>query len=195
MTKKREFMSDQQDTLVTSLRQIYFRISSVLLQKRMDRTGLGGGDVADINIEQPLRKHIDILIAQKSSDAVYTGDGTGTLHPEDADDTPGTARAVEEAITTRDSWSFSDLATWIKKRGGPPVMEPHIAEKLKNSAGQHINEALRLARQGKNEAAKLHAELAENAVKTAAHYMPENAYHDFKMYVRDRLDSLINKHG
>ncbi len=193
MTKKHNFMSTELTALIQTLRQVYFRVSSSLLQRRMDRTKLGGGDTSNINIAEPLRKHIDILTAQKSSDSGYEVDEAGALHPENTD-ISDTARATGEA-TTRGGWSFNDLATWIKKRGGLPVMEPHIAEKLKNSARQHINEALRLARQGKNEAAKVHAELAENAVKTAAHYMSEDAYHDFKMYVLDRLDSIIKKYS
>jgi len=112
-------MSIELAALIQTLRQIYFRVSSTLLHRRMDRTELGDGNTSNINIAEPLRKHIDILTAQKSSDAGYTGGGGGVLHPEDAD-IPGTARATEEATTTRGDWSFSDLATWIKSVADHP---------------------------------------------------------------------------
>ena len=54
--------------------------------------------------------------------------------------------------------------------------DPYMGDKLKDSAWSHIHTALLHARQGEAITAKLHADIANEALKEAAHYMSEEDY-------------------
>ena len=55
----------------------------------------------------------------------------------------------------------------------------YMGEKLKDSTWSHIHTALLHARQGDVSNAKLHADIANGALKEAAHYMTEEDYNVF----------------
>ena len=56
------------------------------------------------------------------------------------------------------------------------ISDPYMGEKLKESTWSHIHAAQLQARQGNINNAKLHAGIANDALKEAAHYMNEDDY-------------------
>ena len=69
-------------------------------------------------------------------------------------------------------------------------MQPHVSHKLQASVWEHLNTSLRLARQGEVQTAKFHADVANNALKEAARYMPEDEYAEFYGQVEKRLKEI-----
>ena len=69
-------------------------------------------------------------------------------------------------------------------------MQPPVSHKLQASVWEHLNTSLRLARQGEAQTAKLHADVANNALKEAARYMPKDEYAEFYGQVETRLKEM-----
>ena len=67
---------------------------------------------------------------------------------------------------------------------------PAIKEQLAKNTWTHIHAAIRNARQGKKTEAKLYGELANNALKEAAHYMTEEEYLKFTSSIDLELNRL-----
>ena len=68
--------------------------------------------------------------------------------------------------------------------------DDHVAAKLQRSVWEHIHSAHRSARSGNSDTAKLHADLAVNAMKTLSHYLSAEEYSDFLTEISNRLQSL-----
>ena len=70
---------------------------------------------------------------------------------------------------------------------------PYMGEKLKESTWSHLHAAQLHARQGNIDNAKLHAGIANDALKEAAHYMSEDDYKDLCDEVAMVFKKLDNK--
>jgi hypothetical protein len=189
MTTKRRMVISGSEGLISDLRQLYFTISSLIIRRRMDHRELGGGDTSDITVAGSLKSHIEITNNQAPQEFGNSTD-LPVISPPQQLDAPRAGNTSVTGNALVGAGFFKELSNWLKNRNSVPAVEPHIAEKLKASAEEHINKAISMAKQGKLEAAKLHADLAESAVRTAADYMSKDDYQDFKKYVHDRLNAL-----
>ena len=169
--------------LIGDLRALYEKISVLRLRSRMESRTPGRPSAEDVDIAGPLKTYIETTAADGGESGAFldTDSGSDGLVEQESDaGFLGTGRRL-----------FGDLSNWWRLGGrGSRIMEPHMAEKLQKSATEHINRALLLGKQGKVGAAKVHADLAESAVKAAAQYMGEAEYQAFKAQVRERLAQL-----
>ncbi len=171
--------------LISDLRALYAKISVLRLRSRMETRRSQSGSAADVDVAGRLKTFIGNATPEDTESDAQAGtksDSEGPTFEEQVADFFGEKRQL-----------FEDLSNWWRQRGsGTPVMEPYMGEKLQKSAMEHINRALRLAKQGKVKAAEVHAELAESAVKAAAQYMEEPEYGAFKAQVQERLGKLLD---
>ena len=82
------------------------------------------------------------------------------------------------------------LARHFKKSARKKESDQYMGEKLKTSTWTHIHTALMQARNGQATTAKLHADIANQALKEAAHYMSEQDYKAFFAEVETELNKL-----
>lgn len=72
-------------------------------------------------------------------------------------------------------------------RHGAGAMETHLADKLKQSAWEHLHSSIRLANSGDKVNARLHAGIMTSAIKEASHYMSDSQYGQFVGEIRAEL--------
>jgi hypothetical protein len=65
--------------------------------------------------------------------------------------------------------------------------EEHLEDKLQRCVEEHVHAAHRYARSGRCEIAKLHADLATNAMKVLSHYMTVDDYSRFITTISSQL--------
>lgn len=82
---------------------------------------------------------------------------------------------------------FNGLKQRLTQLRGSEPLEPFMRERMRKNALDHVNKALILARRGQAEGARLHAELAENAMRTAGEYMSDEEYRQFREELEARL--------
>ena len=160
--------------LLRALHELYHKLYHMDLRKRINFYNRNTGTNKSPDISASLTKHIDKLApASKptSPGATSTATARFSKRASKPDNTklpnhqPGWLNKVVSSII-RPKKIFTSKIT----------PDPYMGDKLKDSTWSHIHKALLYARQGEANTAKLHADIANEALKEAAHYMSEEDY-------------------
>lgn len=181
------------NALLHALQRLYARITSLLLHKRMGSYREEAGSVADHDLTTLLSDHIDRLAEPRPANSGksprrVSGDD---VHTATQNSTPGRPHAVHRvSIVSR---TLNALGRYFKSGQTKTVLDPELSKKLKKSAWDHIHTALRLARQGDARTAKLHLDIASQALKEAAHYMSREEHIAFTVEVEEKLGEITGQ--
>jgi hypothetical protein len=155
--------------LSRALRELYYKLCNMDLHKHMNFYKRNTGTNKAPDISASLTKHIDKLVpASKPTSPGATSTATArsskrATRPDNAkqpNQQPGWLNKVVTSITLPKKIFASKITP-----------DPYMGDKLKDSTWSHIHTALLHARQGEANTAKLHADIANEALKEAAHYM------------------------
>lgn len=69
------------------------------------------------------------------------------------------------------------------------TVQPSAGDKLKQSTWEHLRASIRCAKAGDKKTARLHASIMDSALKEAAHFLDEEAYHEFVQKLEKELSS------
>lgn len=160
--------------LLHDLQMLYHRLFTIDLRKRMSLYHRHTDSNEAPDISTSLAQHLDKLAPAGKPEKVDTASTTSTLSAKRTEKPekpapPGKQRKGIFNIVnnfTRPKKIFSRMKTG----------DPYMGEKLKESTWSHIHAAQLQARQGNIDIAKLHAGIANDALKEAAHYMSEDDY-------------------
>ena len=83
------------------------------------------------------------------------------------------------------------LSDYLQTRDRLTAVQPHLGDQMRESTWKHLVASMRLAQQGDEKGAKVHAELAHNAMKEASIYLTEEEYAAFEAEVKERLATLM----
>ncbi|MCM8855124.1 MAG: hypothetical protein LC541_02230 [Candidatus Thiodiazotropha sp.] len=165
--------------LLESLMNLYYRIAELVLRQRIDTYHDKKGSSTTHDISVPLNEHIEEL-ANKTKEANPEDDEkNGTVALETADN-KAIARPLKINIIQK---GWNGLVNLFAKRSSDVVVHPHLSTKMQRSVHQHLNAALRHARKGDIDNAKLHADLTSNALDVLSNYMPEDEFIQFKQQI------------
>ncbi len=186
---KRGVLIDEISALLQALQSLYLQVSSRLLHLRLgDPSANPGNGAADpVNIAGTLGEHLERQAAEaKDRGDAQHADAAGREH----------AQAHPLSARDRDGRPYNapsgERPKHFHGRGPAADLQPHMREKMQANTLEHINKALRLAREGNAEGAKLHAQLAEHAMQTAGDYMPPEQYQSFREEVETRLRAILD---
>jgi hypothetical protein len=172
------------ESLLHAIAKLYSGIFATVLKERVTSYHAETGNSYDDDIGAALRSYIK-QVKQTAS----------TNHPgNSAAISPTGAASDRISASTLNSASEqvnNPLSDYLKKNGAYPelALASPLGEKLKRSAWDHTHSAIRLAHQGDYASAKLHADLANNAVHELGHFMPEADFSAFKAAVKAELHS------
>ena len=184
----------QTQDLIRALRDLYFKFSEFELVKRVNgyRRNLGSNKAPDIGYT--LTAQIDKLAAENKQRV----------------NSVNQIEAVKEFSETKNSHHMinapfpsakNELTNLSRSETISPYRsksDEYMGDKLKASTWSHIHMALMQARNGEVSTAKLHADIANQALKEAAHFMDEAAYKDLCIDIEKALseqgDTRITQH-
>lgn len=178
------------DSLLAVLKRLYSKLARVALHKRMSSYQQWVNTENHQDISNPLYDYIDKLA---SSDAVKApGVPHQTYDKEQPaiatnNTTPPAAQEHKEIVINK---TLEGLSLYYQDHKTAADSQPELSEKLKKSAWEHIHAVHRYARQGDVKTARLHADIANNALKEAAHYMTEDDYKAFMQEVKDEMQAI-----
>ena len=176
--------------LIEALKSLYSRIASLDLQKRMGSYRRDNGAGVDHDIAAPLINDIEKLAVSsdvENQQAPRHASSASSLTAAE-DGTPSRQSIGHE--TPKATRRFLELSRFFGRKKTGSAFQPHMRDKLKGSVWEHINASLRLARQGDSKSAKLHADVANNALKEAARYMSKEEYSEFYGQVEKQLSEI-----
>jgi hypothetical protein len=188
MTPEREI-----NALLHALQRLYARITSLFLNKRMSSYREEAGSVADHDLATLLSDHIDRLAARGSANSGETQRQVSEQKVQTATQKPSPVRPPSDHQVSIVSGTLNGLGRYFKSYPTETVLDPELSEKLKKSAWNHIHTALRLARQGEARTAKLHLDIASQALKEAAHYMSREEHIAFTVEVEEKLGEITGQ--
>lgn len=171
--------------LLKVLHRLHQQIKALLWRTWMDKHRPGESPRAEVAIAMRMRAHLEQTAAEAKMAAEAD---TPSMDQSKTRRTPLPSRGHGPKDSPLIATEFS---RHIQNTGGGRVMEPRmLGERMRKSTLEHINQALVLARAGDTAGAKLHAGLAENAMKTAAHHMSSAGFAAFSATVEERLRTL-----
>ena len=187
--KSTSFYSD----LINSIEKFYSRITLKILHKRMDAYHKQSRQVNPVShtadIKAPLFKCIDGMncnnkgkvVAVQTLDYSYFSRNNKSRDHE---------QLVNQRIINKEG--VRELSRYFKARRNSAELHPGLEEKLKHNTWVHIHAAIRQARSGDADNAKMHADIANYAYKELVHYLSEDEYNEFAQDIEEQLGSLLN---
>jgi len=180
-------------SLLRALQKLYSRITSLVLHKRMDSYREEAGSVADHDLATLLSDHIDSLAVPGPANSGKTQHQVSEPNVQSATEDLAPGRHHSDHQVSIVSRTFNGLGRYFKSGRTQSVLDPELSKKLKESTWSHIHTALRLARQGEAGTAKLHLDIASQALKEAAHYMSREEHIAFTVEVQEKLGEITGQ--
>jgi len=160
--------------LLRDLQELYYKLSVLDLLKRMSLYHRNTSTNEAPDISTSLTKHLDKLTPISKSNragAASTTETMSSIRPIRSDNAKQPSRQPRGIIkVVNDFIRPKKIFTRIKPS------DQYMGEKFKDSTWSHIHTAMLHARQGNVINAKLHAGIANDALKQAAHYLSEEDY-------------------
>ncbi|MGD2119484.1 MAG: hypothetical protein PVG66_14070 [Chromatiales bacterium] len=161
--------------LIEILTQLYLKIAHQLRHMHLSRSKMGKARKS-VNIWERLQQHLEQMpVMQEDSPAPSI-----EAHPH-----PGNNHTHSDLPLTA-----NELGDYYS-HGISNHLHPHMADQMQQKTFEHINISLHLAKTGDKSGAKLHIELAENAMSTASQFMERDQYREFRQRIEQRLESIV----
>jgi hypothetical protein len=172
-----EIAMNRLDSLLHAIAKLYSGIVASLVHKRTTSYRPGSDDTSDIGAA------LHAYIKQVKQRATETP--SNTTDPALQVDLPSDRTST--LAPGHDAQTDNPLSNYFKKNNSYSELAQPIGEKLKSSAWEHTHSAIRFAHQGDYATAKLHADLANNAIHELSHFMSTDDFETFKRAVKDEL--------
>jgi len=182
-------MPDNNRSLLSILKGLYSQLSQI-------SWGFTQGHIntykreskAPSNITTILHKQIDNLSSQVNSMNMESIDEVGLQSSEQSKEK---TKISKDAKVENVTGVESEFAKHIQQRRPPSITQPQMGKNLKSSVWEHINTAIRHAKNGDIETAKLHTNIAGSALDEAGHYMSHDDYSELVL----QIESYFTEHS
>ena len=168
--------------------RLYSGVVSRIVHERIHSYRSDGAVFNDNDLAASLQSYIDSHTADATPSNSQVEKKSGTSSTGDAvNATRQTARSHLETSSTAANRVKNPLSEYYDKKKSYTESKPHICNTLINSAWEHTHATIRNAHRGDIAAAKLHADLANSALKQAAHYLSDEEYKEIKTAILSEL--------
>lgn len=178
--------------MLAALRRIYTEVASRLWSRRFKGGRRASGAALEADIATKLLGSIDRLAeagAGKPASKVSAVESQPTPSPPAAHAVPR-AYVTAAPSATRHAERGELARHFDLDRAADSGLYKDLGDGLRRRAWEHIQAALRFARQGDRRTAKLHVDLANAALVEAAHYMSSEGVTRLSAELRGKLAEL-----
>jgi hypothetical protein len=161
--------------LLRALHELYYKFCDMDLHKRINLYKSSTGTNKAPDISALLTKHIEKLAPARKPDSAATSNAAAGAVKARSSKKTGNADNTKQP-SQQPGWLNKAVSKVIRPKKiftSKIAPDQYMGDKLKDSTWSHIHSALLHARQGETSSAKLHADIANEALKEAAHYMSE----------------------
>lgn len=175
--------------LLQDLHDLYYKVCAIDLRNRMSLYHHNNVTKAAPDISTSLKKHFDKLSQTSKPNMAGTARTTKPISTKRA-----ARRSYNRKWSNRQPKGITGMVNaFLRPRkifSRTISTDQNMGEKLKHSTWSHIHTATLQARQGNLSNAKMHARIANDALKEAAHFMSEDDYKDFCNEVAKAFEEL-----
>lgn len=179
--------------LLSSLRNLYGKLA-LLMQKISENTYHQFCNTSKTsNITSELNKQIDDLASKSIIENNYQDTITEKkiIHNTLNKNKDNEYQLIEN--TGKVNSIENKLYIHLKKSRTSSLTHPGIVEKLTESIWKHIHAAIRIARYGNKDKARLHSNIVEQALNELSHYMGNDDYSELVSHVEQYILELQKK--
>lgn len=177
--------------LLESLQQLYSKLSVMIVNRRMESYRKESGAHLDKEILSALYQIVDETpVSQNPKPGAVEGTESGQPDQVRLTERSKSFGQKQASSTSAPAATFTDLSNHMHASLSSNSETHPLGERLKASAWEHIHTALRYVREEKPDLAKMHANLAQEALQQASHHMTEEAYVELKRSVLEELGKL-----
>lgn len=174
--------------LLRSVHSLFSKVALLDLQKRTRSYKQQADSSRQTDIATSLTDYIDKMAAlQPASKASVVKQGTNEPSPENITQESGQTEPVQAVPVNGVS---TNLSEYMKSHSQHTSSDSYVGDKLKASTWSHIHTAILKAREGDAKAARLHADIANQALKEAGHYMDDEEFRLFSEEIEKALNEL-----
>lgn len=167
-----------QKKLMSDLKNLYGKLSALLTGIRMRSYHVLTDSKNSFDITSVLNKQVDEYVAQHQPEKRLNSIQADKEEPGNVATIKSEAKLNNDMLQSQSSGTESAFAKHLKHRESSSVSQPRMGDNLKASAWEHIHKAIRFAKQGEVENAKLHTNIAGQALEEAGHYLNDKDYAD-----------------
>jgi len=172
-------------TLLKTLKDLYSQLGAVITQIRLRSNHLLDNSQNTLNITSILNEQVEKLASESIKSAQRTENNVIKVQQSDGSLSKIVAKDQSVMKYKNVSGVESEFAKYIKQNKSSAVSHSHIGAKLRESAWEHIHSAIRFAKQGAVDKAKVHADIAGHAIEEASHYLNSEEYSDLVNRIED----------
>lgn len=156
------------------LKSMFSHIMQLLLEQRLNRHTMPSSDKSAAISDNLYGYLKSIDINQHRQSATIDSEAQVTSSQPVNERSTVTASHVDRLVDEP-----HQLSEHLRERRGQSYTDSYLGKRLVRSAWAHISQAVSRSRQGDEANAKLHADIAIQAMKEARHYMSANEYEEF----------------
>lgn len=172
--------------LLRAVHSLFSKASQLDLEKRTARYKQHSSRDLQRDIATPLSDYIDKLASGQSSHAHNI---PHTIDASTDTDIHITAHQQSQQLNTTAGGASSNLTEYLRAHPVNSDTDSYIGNKLQASTWAHIHTAILKAREGDERTAKLHATIANQAMKEAGHFMNDEEFKKFS----DEIEKVLNE--
>jgi hypothetical protein len=176
--------------LLASLLGLYSRLSALILNQRMTSYRKGDSALLDKQILAALYDIVEKTPAPETPDHQVSGGGSAAQADKVISDVSNRDVAIKARHVTSSETPQKGPSNRLHATLSRMPSSIHLGEKLSVSAWDHIRTSLRYVHEKNVGLAKMHADLANEALKQASHYMTDEEYIELKVSVLEELQKL-----
>ena len=183
---------NENHTLLKTLKELYNQLGALMAKIRFRSYHPLINSDNTFNITSILNKQVEKLGYE--SVITVSSDDTDEKIIQQSDDSLSDSEVKDQSVMNHKNVSGieSDFSKHLKLRKSSAVSHSHMGDKLQESAWGHIHSAIRFAKQGQVDKAKVHADIAGHAIEEAGHYINHEEYSVFVNRVEDYFTNSKN---
>lgn len=180
------------DRLLGNLQKLMQQLRARIWQQRLQRVSLHPNHrKPDTDLGAVIERYIRVCAGINGNGAADRREAGDTSAPSTTPPADKTHHQPNPQATT----GASGLSRYLHRNNHDPSLPSPLVDHFRTSVWDHIHAAIRLTKLDQIRKAKMHAKLANNALKEAANYMDENDFQQFMTELNTSLRRIDPAHG
>lgn len=176
--------------LLDSLQALYSKLSVLILDRRIKSYRKESSSHKDTQLLSALYDIVEKTPAPAPETDAVNADSRPAAQADGSNSGVSNRAPDVKPSNAPPAMSHTDLSNHLHTNLSKRSDSGHLAVKLKASAWDHIHTSLRYVREGKADLARMHADLANEALQQASHHMTDEEYIELKTSLLAELQKL-----
>ena len=175
------------EQLLASIKGLYTKISLISLHQRINKYRSPTETINHSQISNTLHEIIDEIVKDVSHNNSIPNNKATLNHEDEIKVAPSTTETSKDKKKNSPPKNIDGLSSYFKNAKSQEK-DPAMEARLRGRIWEHIHSARRYARAGDEHTAKMHADIASDAIGILAHYMDADEFKAFFTTIQQQIN-------